>query len=76
MVKALAWRSGGFWYSAEVKQLRRMLLVDDEAQVRSIDKISVWRCSRRDCFAPRGGIERHRAVLRDHQLQASTRAST
>ena len=27
-----------------------MLLVDDEAQVRSIDKISVWRCSRRVSF--------------------------
>ena len=42
--------SGGFWYCAEDNDHRCMLLVDDEAQVRSIDKISVWRCSRRDCL--------------------------
>ena len=68
--------SGGFWYCAEDNDHRCVLRVDDEAQVRSIDQISVWRCSRRDFFAPRGGIERHRAALRDHYRQGSTRAST
>ena len=42
--------SGGFWYCAEDNDHRCMLRVDDEAQVRSIDKISVWRCSRRVFF--------------------------
>ena len=69
--------SGGFWYCAEDNDHRCMLLVDDEAQVRSIDKISVHMAVLQEgFFAPRGDVEKHRAALRDHHRQGSTRAST